>query len=522
MRYLPLHIKTSFLASLIALTAMLLGFFVFSGKIASQVQDEQRQLATLHAENLAEQLSLIRNQYDKEGLRNLAIIASGSRPSLSNVRIWRIEDGKLIEDAASDDSNPNESVSEEIQATLQKAISSSSLNLTETIDEGSIFRVFAPIIENKKVVGAVEAVEKLDTPWTIALRYSNDLWWILLATVALMTVAFYLLFRRLVDSPLSRLIKAMTLAQQGNLDVELEENSRPNEFTILANKFNTMISQIRQMASEREKRNEILKEKVEEATAELVKQNEEVEAANAKFLRATRKMSEMERLAAAGQTAAQFAHEVGTPLNLISGHAQLLKTQVPPDSKNGQRLNLIAEQIERIKKIVREMLDRTRLSQPKREPLDLNKLLQYIFLVTEPTMEQHRLELSARLAEELPLIEGDADHLQQVFLNLLNNALDAMPDGGKITVTTQNEDGKVILTFADSGSGMREEVWANIFKPLFTTKERGRGTGLGLFVVKQIMQEHEGEISVASELGKGTIFTLKFPAVETAQAADSE
>jgi signal transduction histidine kinase len=272
-----------------------------------------------------------------------------------------------------------------------------------------------------------------------------------------------------------------------------------------------MMSQIRRMTSERERQNEILKEKVAEATAELTQKNEQLENANLELFRATRKMSEMERLAAAGQTAAQFAHEVGTPLNLISGHVQLLEMNLEKDPKDAERLHTISAQIERIERIVREMLDRTRFGETEHQNIDLNEILEKTFDAVEPILQENKVELVTQLAENLPAVSGDSDRLQQVFLNLFNNSLDALPDGGKIEISTRAAENKVIVEFSDNGVGMNEKTAAQIFQPLFTTKRRGRGTGLGLFVVKQILQEHEAEIIVRSKPGKETKFILIFP-----------
>lgn len=302
----------------------------------------------------------------------------------------------------------------------------------------------------------------------------------------------------------------MEKAKAGNLSVEVIEKEKIDEFGLLANGFNQMIGQIREMTAEREKQNEILHEKVQEATAELQQKNEQLEVSNLELFRATRKMSEMERLAATGQTAAQFAHEVGTPLNLISGHIQLLQTNLPGDEKTAGRLQIISGQIERIETIVREMLDRTRFGKTEHTAINLNRILSKIFDAVEPTLQESSVELITDLQENLPPISGDAERLQQVFFNLVKNALDAMPEGGKLEVSTRFERQKVVIEFADNGIGMSEVVAGQIFQPLFTTKERGRGTGLGLVVVKQIMQNHEAEIEVESGTGKGTKVRLIF------------
>jgi two-component system, NtrC family, sensor kinase len=238
--------------------------------------------------------------------------------------------------------------------------------------------------------------------------------------------------------------------------------------------------------------------------------------------RTTRRLTELERLAAAGQTAAQFAHEVGTPLNLISGHVQLLSAQLGADERAAPRLRTINAQIERIERIVRRMLDRTRPETVALTPLDLNALLGRIFDTVAPALDARRVRLHTTLAADVPPVAGDADRLQQVFINLFNNALDAMPDGGELHVRTVCAGAEVVVEFADTGSGMTEEVRAHIFDPLYTTKARGRGTGLGLVVVRQVMREHGGEIEVESERGHGACFRLRFPAAQPTAVHETE
>ncbi len=507
MKYFPLHIKTALLASVVSFFVLIAGLIVVSANIAKQIQAEQKELAALEAENLAEQLSSTQNRFDAEGLQNLANILSGSRPNLVTVRVWNFENGKFVESVSSDDSLPVEELNDEASGALLKGVGSASVKDLRNRDD-SLFRVLSPITRNKQVSGAVEVVEKLDTISSITARYVASLSWITLLTVVFMSGAFYLLFQKLVYQPLGKLLSAMDEAKTGNLAVAVYE--KKDEFGLLANGFNSMMLQIREMTGERTRQNEILQEKIGEATGELVRKNEQLENANLELFRATRKMSEMERLAAAGQTAAEFAHEVGTPLNLISGHVQLLQTNLPENSKENGRLQTITAQIERIERIVREMLDRTRFGASVHLPLNLNELLQKTFDVVEPTLEENKVELKTGLAANLPLVVGDADRLQQVFLNLFNNALDAMPSGGKLEITTAFDAGKVAVEFADSGAGMNRETSAKIFQPLFTTKERGRGTGLGLFVVNQILHEHAAQIEVESTPDEGTKFRLLF------------
>ncbi|MBV9210329.1 MAG: HAMP domain-containing protein, partial [Acidobacteria bacterium] len=388
----------------------------------------------------------------------------------------------------------------------------------------SLYRVFASIKEQGRVSGAVEVVERLDDVPSIAGRFLRNAAWIALAAVLLITLATYLLFRFLIYRPIESLLNAMSRAKEGALDVEVEARA-PDEIGNLSLEFNSMIGQIREMTNEREAQQHLLQQRVSEATSELQERNEQLEDTNLELWHTTRRLTELERLAAAGQTAAQFAHEVGTPLNLISGHVQLLRASMLANPQAAEsRLQTITEQIERIERIVRQMLDRTRTEAAELTPLDLNELLRRIFDTIAPALDERGVRLAAELCEDCPLINGDADRLQQAFINLINNALDAMPDGGELRVTTgislkDETDGEaqVMVDFADTGCGMNEEIRSHIFDAMYTTKQRGRGTGLGLVVVRQVMNEHGGHIEVNSEPERGSRFRLSFPVMQESE-----
>jgi len=160
---------------------------------------------------------------------------------------------------------------------------------------------------------------------------------------------------------------------------------------------------------------------------------------------------------------------------------------------------------------VRGMLDATRRPQPEFQPTDINALLRRIFEVTAPTLAARQVELVTALDEGLPLIRGDGEQLQQVFINLINNSLDAMPHGGQLTFTTSMTEEQVQVSCRDTGEGISEEDKGRIFDPLFTTKLRGRGSGLGLTVVSQIIREHGGTITVESSVGQGAEFQIRLP-----------
>lgn len=523
---LKLHTKTTLLASAVTIAVLAAALAITNERVAELVREEQKARAELQAINLAEQISHMPAPRDPEALAHAATLASGARPGVLSIRIWERVGGVYQETAASPGSDPAQDIPEDTKAALRNGLASSLVAARPESASNSLYRVFAPITEEGRFSGAVEVVEQLDDAPSIAVRYERMAVWIVLAAVVLITLATYLLFRRLIYSPIERLLVAMAQAEAGDLGVCAPRRA-PDELGLLSRAFNRMIERIRQMTEEREGQRLVLQERVQEATVELEQRNEQLEEANRELWRTSRRLTELERLAAAGQTAAQFAHEVGTPLNLISGHVQLLRTHLTQDEGAERRLETIGMQIERIERIVRSMLDRTRPEAVELTSLDLNALLERIFDTTAPALDARGVRLVKQLSEGLPTVAGDTDRLQQVFINLINNALDAMPVGGEICVRTgakvfTEDSERVVVEFADTGGGMSEDVRARIFDSHYTTKERGRGTGLGLVVVRQVMNDHHGGIEVESEVGRGTRFRLWFPSTRASKEREDD
>jgi two-component system, NtrC family, sensor kinase len=357
-------------------------------------------------------------------------------------------------------------------------------------------------------IGAVSVLLNFDEKESSAAALRRLIWPLMLLAIIAITLMTYFLFRHIVYKPIDSLLLAMSKAEAGNLAVEVPAQS-PDEIGLLTSRFNRMLGRIRQMTEQLNLEQRVLEVRVKEATAEIAERKEQLEEANLELFEMQRQLTQLERLAAAGQLAAQFAHEVGTPLNLISGHVQLLRARAT-DERAIKRLDVIAGQIERITNIVRSMLASTRRPQPQFELVDLNVLLTRILDVTQPTLVARNVELTTELSEGLPMIAADSDQLQQVFINLINNSLDAMPGGGHLQVRTINDDHSALIELADSGEGIKDEQLDLIFEPMFTTKQ-GLGTGLGLTVVKQIINEHNGSVEVESEPGRRTTFRIRLP-----------
>jgi signal transduction histidine kinase len=217
-----------------------------------------------------------------------------------------------------------------------------------------------------------------------------------------------------------------------------------------------------------------------------------------------------ERIAELGMLASGMAHEIGTPMNVILGRAEYLmqRTREEPLKKG---LQTIVSQVERITKVMNQLLAFARRKPVERRALDLQKTVDDNLEIFEERLARHRITIERVFGESCPPVFGDADQMSQVVINLVMNALHAMSNGGTLRVRVSPHGEMVRLTVADTGQGIPEDVVAKIFDPFFTTKEFGKGTGLGLTVVKGIIEEHHGTITVESEPGKGTTFTIHLP-----------
>lgn len=225
-----------------------------------------------------------------------------------------------------------------------------------------------------------------------------------------------------------------------------------------------------------------------------------------------RRLVQADKLSSIGLLAAGVAHEVNTPLAVISTYAQMLAKQISGDTEKAPLLEKIAKQTFRASEIVNSLLNFSRTSTTEFAAMDLNKVISETVNLLEHQLGKAHIEVKLALDDKLPRIKGNPGKLQQVFLNLCLNARDAMENGGTLAVkTSRSQDRFVRVTVADSGAGIAAENLTRIFDPFFTTKAAKKGTGLGLSVSYGIIKEHGGEIEVASELGAGTRFNLSFP-----------
>jgi two-component system NtrC family sensor kinase len=223
-----------------------------------------------------------------------------------------------------------------------------------------------------------------------------------------------------------------------------------------------------------------------------------------------------EKLTSLGLLAAGVAHEVNTPLAVISNYIQMLAKQLPSGDPRQQLIEKVVKQTFRASEIVNNLLNFSRTGAAEFTEVNLNTVVEEVLTLVAHPFRTAQVQVTRNLQLELPAVLGSNNKLQQVFLNLFLNARDAMPSGGVVEVRTKAFNGSVEVEIIDSGAGIPRENLNRIFDPFFTTKSSGRGTGLGLSVSYGIVKEHAGKVDVRSTPGKGTSFRLEFPVARKA------
>ncbi len=227
-----------------------------------------------------------------------------------------------------------------------------------------------------------------------------------------------------------------------------------------------------------------------------------------------------EQIAELGTLASGMAHEIGTPMNVILGRAEyLLQRTADEGMKKG--LATIVTQIERITKVMNQLLAFARRRMPERRAVDLGAIVDDSLEMFQERIAHSHITLEKAIETNIPPIHADRDQLMQVLINLVVNSLHAMPEGGRLRLSLVREKSHLLLGVSDTGHGMPEEIRSKIFDPFFTTKDFGKGTGLGLTVVKGIIEEHGGAITVESVVDKGTTFWIRLPLDRVESAATS-
>ena len=272
--------------------------------------------------------------------------------------------------------------------------------------------------------------------------------------------------------------------------------------------------------TERKKAEEALREshrQLEKALASLQTKREEITVMSQQLWQAA-------KLASVGELAASIAHELNNPLATVSLRVESLLSQTAADDPRRRQLEVVEQEVDRMADLVANLLQFSRRGQPQASTVDVADDLVKTLELMQHNLRTRRIEVVQEFSTDVPVIQADRQLLRQVFLNLLTNASDAMPDGGTLSlrVTPGSLEGgrrAVVIEFADTGVGILPEHLRRVMEPFFTTKEEGKGTGLGLAICRRAVQEHGGAIQITSEVGKGTTVRIVLP-IENGANAD--
>ncbi|MFW5965961.1 MAG: two-component system sensor histidine kinase NtrB [Persicimonas sp.] len=232
-----------------------------------------------------------------------------------------------------------------------------------------------------------------------------------------------------------------------------------------------------------------------------------------------RQLLQAEKLSTVGILAAGIAHEVGTPLGVIRGRAEYLQYKLDEDDPSRESLEIIIDQIDRVSRVIRGLLDFSREESPAISSVDVSAAVERVLELMHYELERHEIEVEVDVPASLPKLAADADELEQVLVNLVVNACDASKEGDRLRIAARPDeaaDGEaeaLVITIEDTGKGIPEERIHQVFDPFFTTKKRGKGTGLGLPIVAKIVRNHGGTIDIDSQPGEGTCVTIRWPTV---------
>lgn len=357
-----------------------------------------------------------------------------------------------------------------------------------------------PFFQRLLSVEQISVIEPIDANISLLVRQSTAgmygelrsfLFDIIIANafIGILIIILAILLSRKITDPIHALINAVQKIGKGDLSQPIQIASK-HEIKTLANEF------------------EFMRKKLQESYTNLEAKIEE----RSKALREAQfQISHQEKMASMGLLAAGIAHEIGNPLTSISSMAQIIRRKVK-DEQIAEYLNTILMNINRISKIVRELVDFARPSSYETSYVNINQLIDNAVNIVKYDRRAKRIEIQLKLSKELPELFIVADQLLQVFINILINAVDALTEKNPlIEIRTYLKDEYVCIQFRDYGIGIPEENISKIFEPFFTTKKVGKGTGLGLSVSYGIIKNMNGTIEVQSKVGEGSTFLIKLP-----------
>ena len=481
-------------------------------------------IARDHYENAINQTTVLTDRISRydyfsslEDLQQEMQLVAGSRPDFKQIDVYQnSSSGPQLIATTSPGAPALSSIGDvEKSATEQPRLGVRSSEITRN---NSNYWLMTANITNPQHSGFIKALVLKSTHHTLVDTLHREYNLVLFGAVGAMVALLYVLFSYFFRRPVKEILQAMAQTHSGELSVRAPVR-RDDELGAIALGFNQLMDNIAERSRERED----LLDQISDLNNELLKRVEvatnELRAANVNLIGTQQRLAYSERMAAIGQVTASLAHEIGTPLNAVAGHLQLLGRNHLDKPDTQRRLKIINSQLGAIVQTVKSLLERTHRRAMTFELVDINGTVQELMQLIGPMLESRDIRASITLDDDLPNVLADHESLHQVFLNLVNNSCDAMPNGGQLEIVTRylRQIRQVEITFSDSGAGITPNVAEHLFEPMFTTKQSG--SGLGLVIARDIIAEHRGRIELVSG-SSGAIFSLALPIAESPAVAN--
>jgi signal transduction histidine kinase len=458
-----------------------------------QLDNDLRETAEVTAFAVADDIELRPETVSPDTLVPVLRSFMNAAPDLRSITVFRAVDGR-------GDTVVSTSVVAPAPPALVRDVIARGETVTSQPTTDTLF-VAVPIRSGGDVSGAVAVAVSLGAITQLQRRAGL----IALSGAAFAVIAIAVLIRvlaqRLILSPLTEIHRVMGRARSGDLGVRARV-SQDNEMGDVAEGLNAMLMELDDL-------HRSLSQRVSAATGELRDRNQELVRSYESVSRLRETAARAQQLAAVGQTMANVAHQIGTPLNLVSGHVQLLQYEIT-DPALKRRLHIVKEQIDRVVSTVRGLLERAR-PQGERQPVRVDTVIVRMGDAMRARLASGGVDLDLRVDAPMASVAADEAQLELALLNLVTNALDAMPGGGTLTLEARVADGRVRIDVRDTGSGISADVLPRIFEPWVTTKPAGRGTGLGLSITRDLITALGGTIAVTTLAGQGTTFRIELP-----------
>lgn len=374
------------------------------------------------------------------------------------------------------------------------------------------FPINTPNKSRNVIVGKVKVVYPIDAFFYRFVSQLKKAFFLGVLMVLLFSLLIYFFTNAIFIRPINKLTKSAVIIGNGNLDHEVPFMGN-DEIGVFADIFAQMKERLKDTINEMEELNRCLEKRVEERTVALREAHEDLKKIQYELIQAG-------KMAAIGMIGAEVAHELNNPLCGVQGYADMLMKkiealEIETDEKDKYKkyLSCISQETKRCSTIVSNLLSFSKKRKKELKKTVIARVVDSALLIMEYQIKKWNLFIDKSEIDEHAEISGNADQLQQVFINLISNAHDAMPDGGCISIKVFIENDKTIISFKDDGTGISDEKKNNLFNAFYSTKTNSGETnlGLGLSISKQIIDEHNGSIEIISAIGQGTEFRLTFP-----------